>query len=228
MSRELYIEYMSINELMGYPKNPKKHALGDIMTSFHRFGFVSPIIINEKNKMLLAGHGRIRVLNENQMVGDTPPDGVKVENGIWMVPVVRGVEIAEDDHGAYVLADNEISAKGGNQASELLKLLQELDATTGLEGTGFNSSDIEDLLKKLDDVTDDMETGNSDFSGMDLESFEHHDYIVLAFHDSRDWLKAAQLLGVKKVQLNKFRKTSHVGYGRVIDGNRLFDVPSEK
>jgi hypothetical protein len=67
---------------------------------------------------------------------------------------------------------------------------------------------------------------------MEIQPYEHWDYIVLVFKDSRDWIQALSKFGIKKVQ-TKLAESGKVvtGLGRVIDGKRVLEmvkVPGEK
>src|SRR5947209_10353907 len=59
---------------------------------------------------------------------------------------------------------------------------------------------------------------------MEIQAFEHHDYLVFMFHDLRDWMLALQLLGVREVDFSITRKTKKIGIGRVIHGKRILDL----
>ena len=56
-----------------------------------RFGYVAPMILDERTGRLVAGHCRLESLKRAKSAGKAPPKRVRVENGDWLVPVVRGV-----------------------------------------------------------------------------------------------------------------------------------------
>ena len=51
---------------------------------------------------------------------------------------------------------------------------------------------------------------------MELQAFEHYDYLVFMFKDIRDWLRVLQLLKVAKVDFSISRNSQKIGVGRVI------------
>src|SRR6185436_6954507 len=59
---------------------------------------------------------------------------------------------------------------------------------------------------------------------MEIQAFEHHDYLAFFFHDLRDWMLALQLLGVREVDFSITRKTKKIGLGRVLHGKRLLEL----
>ena len=137
---QLRVEYLPLSSLKRAKRNPKKHEIDGVLGSFSRFGYVSPLILDERTGRLVAGHGRLQSLQKAKVEGKEPPGRVQVENGEWLVPVVRGVRFADDREAeAYLLADNQTTLLGGWDDSELQTILQELDADDLLAGTGFEN-----------------------------------------------------------------------------------------
>ena len=50
------IEYLPLNDVEVASVNPKDHDIGEIYTSIKRWGFIEPIVRNEKTGKLVAGH----------------------------------------------------------------------------------------------------------------------------------------------------------------------------
>ena len=150
MSEDIKIEYVALSEVIGADINPKDHDIGQIYQSMKRFGFTSPIMMNEKTGKLLAGHGRLETLAMFKKGGDTPPDRVRVreEDGEWLVPVLRGINFDSDvEAQAYLLADNRLTELGGWHTDELVLSLQGILQEGGdLEGVGWDLDDVEDLI----------------------------------------------------------------------------------
>lgn len=222
--RNLSVRYVPLSDISSWERNPKSHDDISIYESMMRFGFTSPVIVNESTGKLLAGHGRIKVLRDTKRLGGSPPEGIQInDDGEWLVPVVGGVSLeGEDEHGAYVLADNRTSENGGWLDQELAAVLEQIESTVGLHGTGFTDQDLEALLKRGE--TEDREPTDPE---MELRPFEHYDYIVLLFRDARDWMRAHSLFNLQKVNASASRKNTKIGIGRVIDGARLFEVIDE-
>ena len=137
----VYVEYLPLSTLQRAPRNPKGHDLGALDQSFARFGYVEPIAINEQTGRVVAGHGRLDALAKKQAAHEEPPARIRVENGEWLVPVLRGVSFASDAEAeAYLLASNQITIAGGWQDDELAQVLADLQVQEGgLEGTRLHA-----------------------------------------------------------------------------------------
>lgn len=113
------------------PRNARTHSerqVSQIAASIGRFGFVTPIIVDDAG-LIVAGHGRwsaAKLLNLSE------------------VPVIRIQFVSEADRRAFALADNRIAELSGWDedllAEELTFLLEDGYA---LEITGFSVSDVD-------------------------------------------------------------------------------------
>jgi hypothetical protein len=64
---------------------------------------------------------------------------------------------------------------------------------------------------------------------MELQAFEHYDYVVLLYRDALDWSRAKHLLDIGEAAFTlRDGFTRKVGLGRVVDGRRLFDLVDAK
>lgn len=125
----LRIEYLPLAELARWPGNPKEHADGAIAASISRFGFRDPLAIDETTGRLIAGHGRLSVLERAHASGQPAPQFVQVrEDGMWLIPVTRGGSFAdESEASAYLIAHNRTSELGGWNEDLLAGMLGSLD-----------------------------------------------------------------------------------------------------
>ena len=129
MSEDIRVEYVPLGEIVGADVNPKDHDIGQIYQSMKRFGFTSPVMLNEQTGKLLAGHGRLETLAMFKKGGDKPPERIRVreEDGEWLVPILRGINFDSDvEAQAYLLADNRLTELGGWHTDELIGSLQEI------------------------------------------------------------------------------------------------------
>lgn len=148
--RKLKIEYVPLNKLVRWPRNPKSHDLGSLYQSIERFGFVNPIVVDEATGKLVAGHGRLDSLQQLKASGRPAPQGIQVSGETWLVPVIRGIAFkSESEAEAYIVADNQLTIAGGWDDAKLAEVLADLAAQDGLEGTGFDADDVDELLKRL-------------------------------------------------------------------------------
>ncbi|MBI4460061.1 MAG: hypothetical protein HY648_08395, partial [Acidobacteria bacterium] len=135
---EVRVDYLPLSSLKPARRNPKKHEIDTVLASMGRFGYVAPMILDERTGRLVAGHGRLESLKKAKLEGKHPPGRIRIQNGEWLVPVIRGVAFADDSEAeAYLLADNQTTILGGWDVEELKEILASLEADGGLEGTGF-------------------------------------------------------------------------------------------
>jgi hypothetical protein len=163
---EIRVEYLSIVDINKWPRNPKDHDNEQIQKSFYRFGFIKPILVDEGTKQLVAGHGRLDTLKMLKDGNKEPPRGVRVVDNTWLVPVLRGVEFDNPAEAeAFLLADNRLSEIGGWDQDILAEMLGEMvDVDGALEGLGFNSKDIESMIKEHE-LDLDADVGESENKG---------------------------------------------------------------
>jgi len=142
------VEYMPLAQLRRAPRNPKAHDLGVIDSSIKRFGFVTPIVLDERTGRLVAGHGRLETLERAKANGEKPPARIIVKEGEWLVPVIRGVEFSnEHEAEAYVVADNQTTILGGWNEEELAAVLS--DHADNFSGIGYSADDLKEMLFRL-------------------------------------------------------------------------------
>lgn len=144
------IEVVPIDSIFPNPKNAKKHPdqqLTLLTESIRKFGFTSPVIIDEAGNILI-GHGRYLAARRLGMSG---------------VPTIRMTGLSPTEKIALALADNKISEHGEwdaeNLASNLQILVDAPDLTFDLELTGFSTVETDNILygdksKKKDDAAD--------------------------------------------------------------------------
>lgn len=143
--------YMLLDELERAPRNAKGHDADLITRSVGRFGFMEPIILDERTGKIVAGHGRLDELLRARDAREPAPDGVIVKNRQWTVPVVRGWSSADDveaDAAAVVL--NHAVEAGGWETRVLAEVLRDVrDSDRGLDGVGFDDRELDAMLAEL-------------------------------------------------------------------------------
>jgi len=197
---KLTIEYWPLRRLQKHPRNPKSHRLEEIHQSMDRFGYTSPILIDERSGKVCAGHGRIDTLLERfGRDPKRPPENVAAENGDWLVPVVRGLAFkSEAELEAYLIADNRLTEVGGWDSAKLVEILKDHQAAGTLPGTGFDVDALRELLgSALAPAPEDQwqkEWENMpEFHQKDAYAFRT---IVVHFNDAAAVEAFARLLGV--------------------------------
>lgn len=147
---ERRLDYMRIAEIAEAEVNPKEHDHDGIAASVARFGYVEPMVMDERTGRLVSGHGRLASLRRAEEEGGPPPAGVEAREDGWYAPVVRGWESRSDtDAQAALVAVNRLTERGGWNPEALHAILDQLHAGPGLEGTGYEPDDLADLLDQL-------------------------------------------------------------------------------
>jgi hypothetical protein len=155
-AKSVAIKYVPMGTIELADRNPKQHAYDAIAASIQRFGFVSPLIMNESTNKLLAGHGRLLALRQLHDAGEAPPAKIEVAvGGDWLVPVVSGVSFDSVlSAEAYLVADNRLTDLGGWDNTVLIELLGEFEDVGIMGDVGYNDEDFSELLASIVDVDD--------------------------------------------------------------------------
>ena len=139
----MQIEYLKTDELIPYVNNPRLNdgeAVDKVASSIKEYGFKSPIIV-DKDNVIIAGHTRYKAAKKLNL--DT-------------VPIIKADDLTPTQIKAFRIADNKVSEYSAWD-NELLTLeleeLQELDID--LELTGFETSEIDELLINFEAGTED-------------------------------------------------------------------------
>ena len=129
---KLKIEYVDINSIKPYNKNPRKNeeAIPYVMESIKQFGFKNPVIL-DKNNVIVAGHTRIESAKRL---------------GITEIPCIYADDLTDEQIKAFRLADNKV----GEIAEWDIDLLDtELDDILNIDMSDFGFDlDLEDEEEK--------------------------------------------------------------------------------
>lgn len=125
---------------------PEDAEYQKLRRSIEEFGYIEPIIWNERTGRVVGGHQRLKVL---------------LEQGAQEVECVV-VELSDKDEKILNVLLNKV--KGRWDIGKLADLLQQLDEARAMEVTGFEDWELQSLLMQYDHIKDLME---EDFSGYD-------------------------------------------------------------
>lgn len=122
---------LPIDVLIPFTRNARTHSkeqITKIGQSIERFGFINPVLIDDKNT-ILAGHGRVEAARHL---------------GVKEVPTLRIDHLSEAEKRAYVIADNRIAERAGWDKEALAIELQGLiDLDFDVALTGFEVPDVD-------------------------------------------------------------------------------------
>lgn len=125
---------------------PEDAEYQKLRRSMETFGYVEPIIWNERTGRVVGGHQRLKVL---------------LEQGREDIEAVV-VDLEEKDEKVLNVLLNKV--KGRWDIGKLADLLQQLDETGDMEVTGFEDWELQSLLMQYDHIKDLMEEDFSDCS----------------------------------------------------------------
>lgn len=141
------LDFIPLDELLPADRNPKRHNDVAIAASIGKFGYVEPMVLDERTGKLVAGHGRLDALRAARDHGDELPDGVREG---WQVPVLRGWASRTDlEAEAYLAASNRLTEIGGWDQAELAAMLSDIAESDAelLRTIGYDDSDLTQLLQ---------------------------------------------------------------------------------
>jgi hypothetical protein len=197
-------EKRKISDLVEFEGNPRKMSnkqRAELQRSLERFDLVEIPAI-DVDDTILAGHQRLRgmvALGRGDEIVD-----VRVPN--------RG--LTEEERKEYLLRSNK---NVGEWDEEKLVLF---DETTLLEA-GFTNADLNGLLSN-----DEQDAQEEEFEIPEMQNraFENHDYLVLKFDRTEDWIRAQEIFGIEQVNTSWVAGKRKIGLGRVVDGAALFEI----
>ena len=190
-------KFVSVNDLVPFKRNPKKHEIDDInliVRSIERNGWGDPLLVCPETMEILSGNGRYLAAKKL---------------GLEEIPVVYAPEgLTEKQKADLVIASNKlVEASGYNDNLQILMDMFELNpADFGLEEV---TKEIEKEMEEEPEVP------------FTEELREEHNYIVLYFDNDVDWLQAETLFGkylTTKQALNSKEGFRKMGVGRVVRG----------
>lgn len=131
------IEYRDVSSLIEYSNNAKlhpEHQIDAIANSIAEFSFLDPVATDEQN-VLLSGHGRLAAAKKL---------------GLTQIPVIQVTGLSDAQKKAYRIASNKLNLKTGLDEQALTLELEALqDLGFDLELTGFDTSELDELLKQV-------------------------------------------------------------------------------
>ena len=146
------IRTLKATEIKAADYNPRKDLQPEdaeynkLRRSIEEFGYVEPIIWNERTGNVVGGHQRLKVL---------------LEKG---AQEIECVVVSLDDKDEKILNVLLNKVKGRWDIGKLADLLQELDEAGAMEATGFEDWELQSLLMQYDHIKDLMEEDFSDYS----------------------------------------------------------------
>jgi hypothetical protein len=133
---DLVIKKIKLSEYQEHPDNPRidvdkiKHLKDSLKYSLETWGYVEPIVVNERTKRILGGHQRYKILKSE---GITEVDAVVVD-------------LPENEEKLLLLALNKISAKW--DYDKLANVLKQIRSAVDINQLGFDKNIMSVLLEQ--------------------------------------------------------------------------------
>ena len=125
-----------IDSVTPYPGNPRRGDIGAISSSIAEFGQNKPIVVQQSTGHIIAGNHLWRAAKALE----------------WADIAVVFVEMDDTTAKRFLIADNRTQEVGDYDEDALAAILVELDRGGLLPGTGYDSDDIEALLRRIEAV----------------------------------------------------------------------------
>ena len=137
-----HTDVVATDSLIENPRNPNRHPEDQIIALakiIRHQGWRNPIVVSRRSGFVVKGHGRLLAA---RMLGleEVPVDYQDYEN-----------EAAE---WADMVADNKIAELSNMDEEELNAIIRELDGQIDLELTGFQTSEINNILSQIEEMNE--------------------------------------------------------------------------
>lgn len=230
LPQNVIVQVIDIDDVLPDPENanagtPRGAAVMDY--SVDQFGAGRGIAVDAKNRAL-AG---------NKTVGAARHAGIKkvvvVETDGDVLVATRRRDMDLDDptsHKAreYTIADNRAAELGLNYDADRIAAAVEAGADLSVL---FYDDELAQLTGEAMEYWEEDEGYGEDLGDpvpeMEIQPFEHYDYMLVIFRTSLDWSRALDLmasLGLVKKGFTVSAKTRKVGLCRVLEGSKLLDL----
>ena len=182
---------IELDKLKPFKNNPRKHTdeqIEQIAKSIEEFGFLNPILVDEKNT-ILAGHGRYMA---SQTIN------------LKRVPVVIAENLSKEQKQALVIADNKIASNSTWDENLLWDQIRELnDKGFDLNILAFEEMEILPMLN-IGQVVDDPSTEWVDMPDYDQENLMPKKTLLVHFENEEDRQEFSKLVKQNLTEKTKF------------------------
>lgn len=121
---------VDINSVFPYPMNARQGDIGLISESLRINGQFRPIVVNQQDNSILVGNHTWKAA---KMLG-------------WKQIAVTFVDVDDEAAARIVLVDNRTADLGSYDHVALVDMLKDMPS---FDGTGYSTSDVDDLLKEV-------------------------------------------------------------------------------
>jgi len=209
-----------IDDLNPAPYNPREisvTAQDGLSKSVNEFGDLSGIVWNKRTGNLVSGHQRVTVLRNAGAIYLSDPHRLLLGDREFPIRVVDWD--SETEKAANLAANNQ--AIQGMFTAEVDLIIAEIEAANPELHDGLLLGAI---VGEPTTTTEPGASGETDLGGgpaqMELQPFEHYDYVVIMATDTMDWEWLCEKFGIKKVNASPIPGKKKIGLGRAISAKR--------
>jgi ParB-like chromosome segregation protein Spo0J len=132
---EQEFRYVDVSEIQPHPRNPRQGDIGLISQSIDHNGFFGAVLVQKATGNIVVGNHRYHAA---------------VQQGFQQIPALIA-ELTDEEAERIMLVDNRANDMADYDENQLATLLREmLERDGSLDGTGFDGSDLDDLLGRLE------------------------------------------------------------------------------
>lgn len=206
------------------PRQIGEDELSSLGFSLAEFGDISGIVWNKATGHVVAGNQRLKALRKQH------GDDLKIVKGALVTPEgeqfpIRVVEWDSIKERAANIAANSPTMQGVFTA-EVEAIVSEIeqerpDLTDRLGLATLSGEELDDIAAQLGEDTED---GPAE---MELQPFEHYDYVIVLARNTLDWNILCDRLGLQRVNASPIPGKKKIGLGRAIEASRLLELLRE-
>jgi hypothetical protein len=207
----LRLEWIEAGTLTENPMNWRRHSQEQLQSLREllddpEVGWAGACLYNERTGRLVDGHARREVVD--------PKTPVPVLVGNWTEEAEAKILATLDPVGAM--------ATGDPAAYQALLDHVQADGLWVRDLLHQTAAGLEAAAEEEEGQDPDGGTAGV-IPAMECQPFEHHDYLMLMFHNEQDFQQACEVLGIARVQVTYPGGLQKIGLGRVIDGAKAIE-----
>lgn len=200
-----------------------ERGMWSLQESVIRFGVGRGIVVDRRGRVIIGNKTTetLSALNPSVRLVAVPSDGDTL-----VVTQRTDLDLAEDQAARELaFADNRVGEL--NLTWDAQQIAAGIER--GLDLAAFFHQNELAALSIVADGDEDVHEGKADDAdsvpGMDVQPFEHYDYVMLVFRNTWDWARAVDVLDIEPRAFaftsSKGEKHRKIGLCRVLDGARF-------
>jgi len=195
---------MEIDKIKLNPDNARvlrRRAELGLESSLEELGNLGVIVVNKRTGNLVSGEQRLKIMKR---------EGAKTTYGYE-------IDVPKEKELAVMLAMNNKNITGDDKPGDQIKNIEKIAKALPDIYDKLQLVDLKRQLQAMKPAPLSFEAEER-IPDMEIQPYEHYDYIVIMCKDVRGWLSLLDIFGIKKTKVKLERRKAKVGLGRVIDG----------